>query len=113
MSNSKTETLEDVLSDPVYNFSLKLPSSQIMVDRILSNEVLKGHFRPDLKTDSWYNRPSPQDVDKAFESVIEGLHRDTVWRTARDYGVYWNHKTNKEVLRDLSLVLYAQLGGFK
>lgn len=108
-----SSSVEEILSNPIYNFKLKLPSSQVLVDRILSNDTLRGHYRPDHMMEAWTQRPEPDQVSSALESTLQGLHSQTLWRTAHDYGIFWNDKTKQEILHDLALVLYSQLGPFK
>lgn len=109
---ARKDTLEDVLSNPLYNLSLPLPSSKTLIDRILSNPILQGHYRPDIYEDYWDSRPPEGEVRKALDVVAEGLHHTTAWRTARDHGICWrNYKKDRlRMLQDLALTLFANLG---
>ena len=102
------------MKNPLFNISLPLPSCDVLVQRIMDNEVLQGYYRPDIWKDYWYKRPSKKEVNKSLKLCIDGLPRDTIWRTAREYGVFWNnHSSDDVLLRDVALTLYSQLGRSK
>ena len=93
-----------------------MPDSDTVLDRIRKDEVLIAYFRPDKSTDRqhyWYNRPTQEEVIGALKKAMEGLHPDTIWRTARDEGIFWlNHRGNEiETLKDVAFYIITKDSG--
>lgn len=109
------QTLQSLLKDPYFNVTLRLPDSDILIERIRNDEVLLGYFRPDKSPKREYylkNRPTQEMVLEALKKSVDGLHGDTIWRTARDEGVLWqNNRDNPlETLKEIALVVFSRYG---
>ena len=103
-------------NDPVFNLRLRMPDCDIVLDRIRKDEILIAYFRPDKSLDRhhyWYNRPTQDKVIEALKKAMEGLHPDTIWRTARDEGIFWlNHRENEiETLKDVAFYILTKESG--
>lgn len=101
---------EEAQKDPLYNIELPLPDGRYLRERILNDEILQGYYRPDIYRKYVKYRPPMSDVDAAFKKCTEGLNPSTIWRTAKEEGIYWNNQHDPVTLRYLALHLFANLG---
>jgi hypothetical protein len=100
--------VEEAMKDPLLNPNLPLPSCETLKQRLLAHPVLQAYFRPDIKTEYWLCRPSDEEMNKALRETMDGLVSASIWRLARDCGIWWNGRANDWVLlRDIALHLFT------
>ena len=104
------QTLEQVMADPLYNLALELPDATTLKERIMTDPILQGYYRPDIYQEYWNVMVPEDDVQKALAEAMKGLCSAAVWRAARSLGINWKNHTDDTLLAErVGLVLFSRM----